>query len=118
MQHRLRLPKTFTLSDAAREALGRSNNASQYIERLLEHYPPPNPETLGELAELVVSEHPWAVVPGDRIARQGLPTYGGEVPPPEHGAASWDHTRIMTWTGALRSRRVGRKNSRGPKPID
>jgi hypothetical protein len=85
----------------------RGINASSYIQRLLEHFPPPPIATLDELAELVRAGHPWACLPGTTVAREGMPTFGGEPPASDPEAASWDEHRVMNRRGAITQRSDG-----------
>lgn len=120
-RNRTRRVRSFSLGSESYEALHQTDNASGYIDRLIEHYPPPTVTSLRELSRLVQSGHPWATQPGAArgrprtrpLARQGLPTFGG--PPPHDAAppASWDKRRIMDWNGDIRPRESERKASDG-----
>lgn len=99
-ENKRRRVRCITLAPWAYDCL-REVNASRYIEALLEHYPPPHPATLPELAALVRAGHPWACQPGTLTARHGLPAYGGEPPRWVSGVASWDDHQMMTHGGAL-----------------
>ena len=90
---------SFTLSPETKELLRRSENASEYVDRLVRAYPPPRVRTLTDLGRLVQSRHPWVMSDDGQRARDGLPTFGGLVPIP--AAASWSKTSVMDWDGII-----------------
>lgn len=93
-----------TLSPASIEALKASDNRSQYIDRLLEHYPPQPVASVNDVARLVREQHPWAVHPSSRRdTRSDLPSFGGEppLPHPKARAVSWSESLVCDEYGVV-----------------
>lgn len=103
---RCRRMMSFTISDRTRALLRSAPNRSQYVDRVLRAYPPPQIKSVADVQQLIRERHPYAVDPETGRVYDGLPTFGGERPSdgPSGRPVSWSYTLVCSDKGIIRGR--------------